>query len=77
MVQKSYLPYTNHSAMRLLPQQEILAGGRLGGIFCVYHRAQLREKSSIQNVKVMNHVVGAGTFRVIESPYVSHTYTIG
>jgi hypothetical protein len=24
----------------------------------------------------MNHIVGAGTFRLIESPYISSTYTI-
>ncbi|CNI62726.1 Uncharacterised protein [Yersinia frederiksenii] len=42
-----------------------------------YHRTKSHEKSSSQNVKLMNHIVGAGTLKFIESPYISRTYTIG
>jgi hypothetical protein len=61
----------------IAPKRDISWGEGLVAYSALYNRAQLREKSSMQNVKVMNHIVGAGTFRVIESPYVSQTYTIG
>lgn len=59
------------------PTRDISWGEGLVAYSAFYHRAKLREKSSFQNVKVMNHVVGAGTFRLIESTYVSRTYAIG
>lgn len=61
----------------IAPTRDISWGEGLVAYSAFYHRTQSREKSSVQNVKVMNHVVGAGTFRLIESPYVSRTYSIG
>ncbi|WP_225181664.1 hypothetical protein [Pectobacterium aroidearum] len=61
----------------IAPTRAISWGEGLVAYSVFYHRAQLGEKSSIQNVKLMNHVVGAGTFRLIESPYISRTYAIG
>ncbi|MGK0269432.1 MAG: hypothetical protein ACI88H_000063 [Cocleimonas sp.] len=42
-----------------------------------YHRALSQDTSTFQDVKVLNHIVGAGTFKFIESPYRSVTYAIG
>lgn len=61
----------------IAPTRNITWGEGLVAYSAFYHQVQSREKSSMQNVKVMNHIVGAGTFRLIESPYVSHTYAIG
>ncbi|WP_081925202.1 hypothetical protein [Rahnella sp. WP5] len=58
------------------PIRDISWGEGLVAYSAFYHRAQLYEKSSLQDVRVMNHIVGAGTFRLIESPYISSTYTI-
>lgn len=41
-----------------------------------YYRAQLSDKSSYQDVRVMNHIVGLNTFKLIQSPYISSTYTL-
>lgn len=59
------------------PTRNISWGEGLVAYSAFYHRTQSHEKSSSQNVKVMNHIVGAGTFKLIESPYISRTYTIG
>ncbi|ELK8715073.1 hypothetical protein BHF32_09850 [Escherichia coli] len=58
------------------PARDITWGEGLVAYSAFYHRAQSYEKSSFQDVRVMNHIVGAGTFRLIESPYISYTYTI-
>ncbi len=42
-----------------------------------YHRALSDNTSTCQDVKVLNHIVGAGTFKLIESDYRSSTYAIG
>lgn len=59
------------------PTRNISWGEGLVAYSAFYHRAQSHENSSSQNVKVMNHIVGAGTFKLIESPYISRTYMIG
>ncbi|HFK5703676.1 hypothetical protein ACPRR3_05270 [Enterobacter asburiae] len=59
------------------PTRNISWGEGLVAYSAFYHRTQSHEKSSSQNVKVKNHIVGAGTFKLIESPYISRTYTIG
>lgn len=59
------------------PTRNISWGEGLVAYSAFYHRTQSHEKSSSQNVKVMNHIVGAETFKLIESPYISRTYTIG
>lgn len=58
------------------PTRNITWGEGLVAYSAFYHRAQSHEKSSFQDVRVMNHIVGAGTFRLIDSPYVSSTFTI-
>lgn len=58
------------------PTRNITWGEGLVAYSAFYHRAQSCKKSSFQDVRVMNHIVGAGTFRLIESPYISSTYTI-
>ena len=61
----------------IAPTRDISWGEGLVAYSAFYHRAQSQEKSSVENVKTMNHVVGAGTFRIIKSPYMSHIYVIG
>ncbi|ARD39896.1 hypothetical protein F8538_00165 [Edwardsiella ictaluri] len=58
------------------PTRDITWGEGLVAYSAFYHRAQSYEKSSFQDVRVMNNIVGAGTFRFIVSPYISSTYTI-
>lgn len=58
------------------PTRDITWGEGLVAYSAFYHRAQFYDKSSSQDVKVMNNIVGAGTFKLIESPYISSTYTI-
>lgn len=58
------------------PTRDISWGEGLVAYSAFYYRAQLYDKSSFQDVRVMNHIVGAGTFRLIKSPYISSTYTI-
>lgn len=59
------------------PTRDISWGEGLVAYSAFYHRAQSLEKSSSQDVRVMNHIVGAGTFKLIESSYMPHTYTVG
>jgi len=59
------------------PTREISWGEGLVAYSAFYHRAGLHEYTTAQDVKVMNHIVGAGTFKFIESSYLSDTYTIG
>lgn len=61
----------------IAPTRDITWGEGLVAYSAFYHRAQSQERSSAQDVKVMNHIVGAKTFKFIGSPHVSHTYTIG
>lgn len=58
------------------PTRDITWSEGLVAYSAFYHRAQLSEKSSYQDVRVMNHIIGASSFRLIQSPYVSSTYTI-
>lgn len=58
------------------PTRAITWGEGLVAYSAFYHRAQFYDKSSTQDVRVMNSIVGAGTFKLIESPYISSTYTI-
>lgn len=58
------------------PTRDITWGEGLVAYSAFYHRAQFCRKSSSQDVRIMNHIVGAGTFRFIESPYNPSTYTI-
>lgn len=60
----------------IAPTRAITWGEGLVAYSAFYHRAQFYDKSSSQDVRVMNSIVGAGTFRLIESPYISSTYTI-
>lgn len=59
------------------PTRNISWGEGVVAYSAFYHRIQSHENSSSQNVKVMNHIVSAGAFKLIESPYISRTYAIG
>lgn len=59
------------------PTRDISWGEGLVAFSALYLRALSSESSTTQDVKVMNHIVGAGSFRLIESPHKSTTYTIG
>ena len=59
------------------PTRNIGWGEGLVAYSAFYHRSLSHEKSSAQDVKVMNHIVGAGTFRLIASPHISSTYVMG
>lgn len=59
------------------PTRVINWGEGLVAFSALYHKALSTESSTAQDVKVMNHIVGAGSFRFIESPFKSTTYTIG
>ncbi|HGS5294531.1 TPA: hypothetical protein ACMDR2_003568 [Vibrio cholerae] len=59
------------------PTRNIGWGEALVAFSAFYHRALSTETSTAQDVKVLNHIVGAGSFRLIESPYKSTTYAIG
>lgn len=61
----------------IAPTREITWGEGLVAYSAFYHRAQDIGKSSQQDVKVMNHIVGPGTFKLIESPSRSQTYALG
>lgn len=60
----------------IAPTRDITWGEGLVAYSAFYHRAQLSDKSSYQDVRVMNHIVGANTFKLIQSPYISSTYTL-
>jgi len=59
------------------PTRKILWGEGLVSFSAFYHRALSQETSTSQDVKTLNHIVGPGTFKFIESPYRSTTYSIG
>jgi len=59
------------------PTRDISWGEGLVAFSALYHRALSTETSTAQDVKVLNHIVGAGSFRFIESPYKSTTFVIG
>jgi hypothetical protein len=59
------------------PTRKISWSEGLVAFSAFYHRAMSQETSTSQDVKVLNHIVGAGTFKFIESPYRSDTFTIG
>lgn len=61
----------------IAPTRKIGWGEGLVAFSALYHRALSVGTSTAQDVKVMNHIVGAGSFRLIESPYKSTTYSIG
>ncbi|WP_445335671.1 hypothetical protein ACSR9H_00385 [Citrobacter koseri] len=58
------------------PTRDITWGEGLVAYSAFYHRAQLLGRSSYQDVRVMNSIVGANTFKLIQSPYLSSTYTL-
>ncbi|HAT6802184.1 TPA: hypothetical protein JAN03_09170 [Citrobacter freundii] len=60
----------------IAPTRDITWGEGLVAYSAFYHRAQFFEKSSCQDVRVMNYIVGAGSFKLIQSPYKASTYTI-
>lgn len=55
------------------PTRDISWGEGLVAYSAFYHRVQAQENSYSNNVKIMNHVVGAGTFRFITSATCSYT----
>lgn len=59
------------------PTRNVNWGEALVAFSALYHRALSVETSTAQDVKVLNHIVGAGTFRLIESPYHTSTYAVG
>ncbi len=59
------------------PTRKISWSEGLVAFSAFYHRALSQETSTSQDVKVLNHIVGAGTFKFIESSFRSDTYTIG
>lgn len=61
----------------IAPTREIGWGEGLVAFSALYHKALSTGTSTSQDVKVMNHIVGAGSFRLIDSPYKSTTYAIG
>lgn len=72
--------FNNHKSFCnaiVAPTRDIGWGEALVAFSALYHRAQSTETSTAQDVKVLNHIVGAGTFRLIESPYRTTTYAIG
>lgn len=59
------------------PVRPVYWGESLVAFSALYLRAQSKNSSTAQDTKVLNHIVGAGTFKLIESPYKKTTYTIG
>jgi hypothetical protein len=72
--------FNNHKSFCnaiVAPTRSIGWGEALVAFSVLYHRALSTETSTAQDVKVLNHIVGARTFRLIESPYRTTTYAIG
>ncbi|PSU12442.1 hypothetical protein C9J03_09750 [Photobacterium gaetbulicola] len=61
----------------IAPSRPITWGEGLVAYSALYHRALSTDTSSSQDVRVLNHIVGAGTFNFIPSPYKSATYAVG
>lgn len=59
------------------PTRDISWGEGLVAFSAFYHRALSIETSASQDVKVMNHIIGAGSFRLISSPHKSETFVLG
>ncbi|HIF9176142.1 hypothetical protein [Photobacterium damselae] len=61
----------------IAPTREISWGEGLVAYSALYHRALSCSTSSSQDVRVLNHIVGAGTFSFIASTFRSTTYSVG
>lgn len=61
----------------IAPTREITWGEGLVAFSALYHRALSCSTSSSQDVRVLNHIVGAGTFSFIASTYRATTYAVG
>ncbi|MCG9060222.1 hypothetical protein LH452_15170 [Laribacter hongkongensis] len=61
----------------IAPTRMITWGEGLVAFSVFYHRAMFPDKSTAQDVKIINSIIGAGSFRYIQSPYKSVTFTIG
>lgn len=59
------------------PTRKIGWGEGLVAFSAFYHRTLSTNSTTAQDVKVLNHIVGAGSFKFIESPYRATTYAIG
>ncbi|KTG21236.1 hypothetical protein AUR67_07815 [Pseudoalteromonas sp. XI10] len=59
------------------PTREISWGEGIVAFSAFYHRATKEDTSAEQDVKVLNHIVGAGTFKITCSSYNSTTYVVG
>ncbi|HHX8749542.1 TPA: hypothetical protein ACVPFL_001688 [Morganella morganii] len=61
----------------IAPTRKITWGEGLVAFSALYHRALSCSTSSNQDVRVLNHIVGAGTFSFIASAFRSTTYSVG
>ncbi|HIF9060109.1 TPA: hypothetical protein ACX6R0_001283 [Photobacterium damselae] len=61
----------------IAPTREISWGEGLVAYSALYHRALSCSTSSSQDVRVLNHIVGAGTFSFIAFTFRSTTYSVG
>ncbi|HII4333219.1 TPA: hypothetical protein ACY4P8_004670 [Vibrio parahaemolyticus] len=61
----------------IAPTRPITWGEGLVSFSALYHRALSSSTSSTQDVRVLNHIVGAGTFSFLASSYQSTTYVVG
>ncbi|WP_233979909.1 hypothetical protein [Pectobacterium versatile] len=72
--------FTHHKSFCsaiVAPTRTITWGEGLVAYSAFYHRTLSTETSPKQDVKVLNHIVGAGSFRLIRSSYQSVTYALG
>lgn len=58
-------------------KREITWGEGLVAFAAFYHRAMSTRTAAAQDVRVLNSIVGPGTFVALGSPTRSHTYSIG
>lgn len=61
----------------IAPARDISWGEGLVAFSALYYKALCAETSTAQDVKVLNYIVGAGSFRLITSPFREATYAIG
>jgi len=61
----------------IAPTRPISWGEGLVAFSALYFRAMSFKTSSDQDIRVLNHIVGPGTFKFIPSPYTSATYIVG
>lgn len=59
------------------PTRDITWGEGIVAFSAFYHRASNEETSTDQDVKVLNHIIGAGTFKLASSTFNSTTYVVG